>query len=103
MLNVKKYVLAHWLGSLPLPISYWVNLVLAQRVTGWLLEYLSKHAPLLLVLVATLLIFLSGIWSVVGAWRSASAYSICNSKLWGHISKVTIVLGLLGGVISIFA
>jgi len=81
---LRAYLLSHWLGELPLAVSFWLNTVLVAlpllaaalglamqvNVLGSLL---SLGSAALLVVWALLLLALC--WAVPGCWRAASAYA----------------------------
>jgi hypothetical protein len=101
--NIATYLKAHWHGRLPLPLSFWINLAVVQKLSSVLLLYLIKNSSLSIVLVATVISLFIGIWSLVGSWRSAAAYANTHTQLWGHLVHLVIVLSVLGILISIIA
>lgn len=85
---LRAYLLSHWLGELPLAVSFWLNtllvaLPLLAAVLGLAMQVnvhgslLSLGSAALLLVWALLLVSLC--WAVVGCWRAASAYARSGS------------------------
>ena len=105
---VSRYLALHWLGKLPLPMSYWVNSMLLSGAALFALSSIqpilnSAFPPLKYLWTSALVLSTAaiGAWSSVGTWRSASAYSQSTDKIWGEITKCVIVFGLLRAVFEI--
>lgn len=102
------YVARHWRGELPLALSFWVNnllllvpLVLAIGVLmAWIVGWgQSLQAASVALLVGGALLALLSVWSLVGCWRSASAYRADGgSALWSGLAKLVLGLGALGNL-----
>jgi len=81
---LRAYLLSHWLGELPLPVSFWLNTVLVAlpllAAALGLAMQVNVHGSLLslgsaaLLAVWALLLLALG-WAVPGCWRAASAYA----------------------------
>lgn len=103
------YVLRHWRGELPLPVSYWVNVIvvtavltIALRIVPWD-TFVTKSTKLCSTAVIALwvLLVIATIWQFVGVWRSAKNYlSQGKSRLWGNLGKIVVVLGVIIAVIN---
>ncbi|QPF85386.1 RDD family protein [Bradyrhizobium genosp. L] len=100
-----NYVVRHWRGELPLPLSFWVNdivLGVAFSIPLALLISLaaqrSGEQPLLWLVVLSmvwLLIALLRVWQAVGIWRAASRYDANGLTFWGGAAKLATVGMLL--------
>lgn len=106
---MKNFVALHWDGKLSLPKSYWLVgvlftniliavlslalLVLTLATTGWLKQVFPA------VLISVVLAIL--VWSVVGVWRSATAYSSVHPYGWGVVAKSTVLSGVSWSVFSL--
>ncbi|MBL8289422.1 MAG: hypothetical protein JNL85_15690 [Rubrivivax sp.] len=100
------YIARHWRGELTLPVSYWVNNVLLAMPVGFAIGALAAWIAVtgdhlrggsLAVLVGWPLLVLFSAWCIVGAWRSASAYSASGgSSLWAGLAKLSLALSTLG-------
>ncbi|MEJ6001291.1 RDD family protein [Paucibacter soli] len=84
MARLRAYLLSHWLGELPLAVSFWLNTVLVAlpllaAALGLAMQVnvhgamLSLGSAALLAVWALLLLALC--WAVPGCWRAASAYA----------------------------
>jgi len=103
------YVLRHWRGELPLPVSYWVNVIVVTAVLTIALKivpwdtFVTKSTILCstaLIALWVLLVIVT-IWQFVGVWRSAKNYlSQGESRLWGNLAKIAVVLGVIIAVIN---
>jgi hypothetical protein len=100
----RNYIVRHWVGDLPLWISYWVNLILlataiplgatamlAPAIEGWSLRTVAiYHVSYLLMAIALWL------WGIVGVWQSADRHvSRGGSGTWATLAKVAVVLGAI--------
>jgi len=98
------YIVRHWRGELPLPVSYWLNgfvvtavFVIVIKIVPWD-TFVSKSPKLYSTAVIALwvLLAIATIWQLVGIWRSADNYlRQGKSKLWGNLAKTAVVLGLI--------
>ena len=103
----ESYIFRHWHGTLPLPISYWVNglllslvLFAVMRLIPWN-DIVAEFPKLLSSAVIFLWNFTAivTIWQFVGIWRSASNYiRQGNSKAWGNLARVAVVFGTISAV-----
>jgi hypothetical protein len=98
------YVLRHWRGELPLPVSYWLNGVVVTAVFTIVIkivpwdDFVSKSPKFYSTAIIALwvLLAIATIWQLVGIWHSAGNYlRQGKSKLWGNLAKVAVVLGLI--------
>jgi hypothetical protein len=99
----QNYFARHWRGDLSLPVSYWLNGIVAGLSTGvgvGVLLYFTNHDSearpwlWLLSLVAVWIVaVLMMIWQSVGVWRSATRYRQGGRRFWGLAAKIMMVLG----------
>ncbi len=98
-----NFIIRHWKGQLPLPVSYWVIGVLLSilmvglaHAFGSVLSSAKLGAQSLGVAIFLFLLFLAclNIWQLVGIWRSAGN-SMVDSKrrFWPIAARVMVVLG----------
>ncbi len=100
-----NYVKDHWLGNLPLPLSYWINgslisgaatilaIGLTQEIDG---GDSSLQAWALWALALNLLVITVWIWGIVGIWRSASRHAHRGgSPAWATVAKFMVIIGSL--------
>jgi hypothetical protein len=103
------YILRHWRGELPLPVSYWLNGVvvsavfaMAIKITPW--DTFVSRSPKLYSIAAIALWILLAIattWQLVGIWRSSKNYlRQGKSRFWGNLAKIAVALGLISGMTS---
>lgn len=100
------YIARHWRGELTLPVSYWVNNFLLALPAGFAIGALAAWIEItgdylrggsLALLVAWPLLVLFSVWCIVGAWRSAAAYSVSGgSALWAGLARLMLALSALG-------
>jgi len=96
-----NYLVRHWRGELPLPVSYWVNGILGGVLVAILSGVVSASdaaGGLKAAVAATILLyaiaFAVSIWQIVGTWRSASHHAERGgSSAWACIAKLVLVLG----------
>ncbi|WP_158244224.1 COG3904 family protein [Trinickia dabaoshanensis] len=103
-----NYLVRHWRGELPLPVSYWINGGLLSVVSTGIIISINEIeqrslASLRLVAWTTLAILgaslLSSIWSMVGIWRSAEHHAARGgAKGWALVARFMVVLGIIGGL-----
>ena len=100
----RTYLVRHWRGELSLPVSYWVNGILANIVAvictlliaGTLGSTPSGYAYLAYWLSTFAFLTLIVIWQSVGIWRSADRYSKENSRwFWPAVAKFMVIIGVL--------
>ena len=108
----RNYFTRHWRGALSLPVSYWLNNLLAMALVyalGLLLAVAMEGARgagstgiaglLLAYTAATLAI---ATWQMVGVWRSASHHPARGGRLiWARVAKVMVVIGALRVLIDL--
>jgi hypothetical protein len=99
----KNYFARHWRGELSLPVSFWINGILAGIITLSInvginasLDFKDDFQPGI-ALAAELLIWTAtsivAVWQLVGLWRSATNYRKALKIVWGVVAKVWVVLG----------
>ncbi len=102
-----NYFLRHWRGELPLPTAYWVNVVLLSMAYLAVLALvpwtdLIADSPKMVSMSAVVLLLLpavTSVWQFIGVWRAARNYiAQGNSKAWGNIAKIVVLLGLAKGI-----
>ena len=101
-----NYFSRHWRGDLSLPVSYWINGILASLlsigiVLGFV-AYAESFAPndvlrVFITLVAiVVLLLLIAVWQLVGIWRSASNHKARGGwRFWAIVAKLMVVLAAL--------
>jgi hypothetical protein len=102
----RGYLAAHWYGDLPLPLSYWVNLVLVTLVARVLLAGLGRldwqRRPLswgiAITAVAVLICLLITVWQYVGVWRAAER----SGSGWSVVARIIVVIGCIGSCFGMF-
>ncbi|MBV9931554.1 MAG: hypothetical protein JO013_11505 [Alphaproteobacteria bacterium] len=105
----RSYLRRHWVGHLPLPLSYWVNGALLSALVLGIAEYLAYRmrndwhslrgmaAVALGYLIVSTLVWL---WSSVGIWRSAYWHRRRGGAAgWGFAARALV---LLGAVLTVF-
>jgi hypothetical protein len=101
----RNYLVQHWRGELPLPVSYWLNGTVSGLVVGlviggmaYLINWQGDAEPVvwLSTLIASwILAALLTIWQAVGTWRSAIRYRQSGKDFWGGVAQMLTVAGLL--------
>lgn len=101
----RNYFVRHWLGQLPLPLSYWVNGALLSAIIlavgNWLAARVeagggSLRSLAIVALLFTLITILFWAWSWVGIWRSARWHRHRGgSPAWGVAARAMILLTAL--------
>ncbi len=96
-----NYLVRHWRGELPLPVSYWVNGILGCLLVAILSGVVSafdatgglKAAAAAGILLYALT-FAVSVWQIVGTWRSASNHAgRGGNAAWAGLAKLVLVLG----------
>lgn len=101
--KVKKrgnYFLRHWRGDLSLPISYWVNGIIAYMalaLAAGLTAGLTTADDLRLVSVGVILLYFAAlaisVWQIVGTWRSASNHTERGgTAFWAVVARIILIL-----------
>jgi hypothetical protein len=102
-----SYIVRHWRGELPLPVSYWINNTLLSMGVLTLLtrapwrEYLDESPRLYSAAIAGIWSLLAVItmWQIVGTWRSANTYvKTSRRRLWAILAKIALVIGLVASL-----
>jgi hypothetical protein len=102
-----NYFVRHWRGELSLPVSYWVNGILAGVLAAVAIIVISTNIDVknnfrpdvafLLVISMYASLYLLQIWQTVGTWRSATTYGLrWPRRWWGAVVKVMLVFAVLG-------
>jgi hypothetical protein len=99
-----SYIVRHWRGELPLPVSYWINSTLLSigvlaLLTGapWR-EYVDQSPRLYSAAIAGIwsLLAVITIWQIVGTWRAANAYAEASRRrLWEVLAKIALIISLV--------
>ncbi len=99
----RSFVVRHWRGELPLPVSYWINaflgnivvLLVAAAIIAAVTDY--KPIPNLIAAAAIwFLVVLVATWQFVGVWRSANRHMAETKRFgWARVAKAVVVLGAL--------
>jgi hypothetical protein len=103
--NTRNYFVRHWRGELSLPVSYWVNGLLATIAASTtsfgfitLIEggEVRAGAPMALALICFILLLLAlSAWQMVGIWRSATRRSGRGSRVWPVLAKASVIIGIV--------
>jgi len=103
----RAYFIRHWRGELSLPVSYWVNAFLVNVLFGVMMpvipwdDFVSQSPKMYAIaIIATRgVLAIITVWQLVGTWRSAANYlRQGQSKLWGNVAKIALILGFLRAV-----
>ena len=93
----KNYFNKFWDGELSLPVSYWLfGLVYAFFIALIIIliaEMMGFPDSAIGILILPWTIF----WAI-GCWRSCFYYK--GSKIWPVLAKISIVLGLISGIVD---
>lgn len=100
-----NYFIRHWRGELPLPVSFWGNVVflnllitMISRITtfGGFLDGIRWQTAQIVVLSLILFAVIIGVWQIVGTWRSATSYRAKGgSRVITGIVKLLMAFGVL--------
>ena len=112
--GIKESLLVFWRGDVSYGISYWVYMnvigtaisIPAFILTDDQIDNFSDSATLVFILYVIIL-FVSKFYLIVGTWRSAEKYKALKekqkeSKIWGYLGQVTIVLSVIRGFVEMF-
>jgi len=100
----RNYLFRHWRGELSLPVSYWLNGILAAIamhtaafsfgafVDGAKLKAGAAMALGLTCFLAATSILLA--WQMVGIWRSATRHAAKGKVFWAVAAKIIVILGV---------
>jgi hypothetical protein len=105
-----NYFARHWRGELSLPVSYWINGLLAGIATASVnvainatMNFKDDFQPGI-ALAAEILIWTTTsaitVWQLVGLWRSATNYRKALKIFWGRFVQVLVVLGAAESVVT---
>jgi len=101
----RNYFVRHWRGDLSLPVSYWLNGLLANLfivalilLFGELIKKAGNSGLIAFLMIIFLVVVLALVtWQCGGTWRSASR----RGGFWAGAAKLAIVLGILRAVYDI--
>jgi hypothetical protein len=106
----KNYFARHWRGELSLPVSFWINGILAGIATLSVNVGINASMDLKddfqpgIALASELLIWTMtsaiAVWQLVGVWRSATNYRKSLKIFWGVVAKVWVILGAAESVLN---
>ncbi len=95
-----NYLVRHWRGELSLPVSYWLNNILASVflfttifALGAMLDDYDPKSAIVLWSIATLIYVAIVIWQLVGTWRSAVRRRAEDGSAWASLAQLAIVFG----------
>jgi hypothetical protein len=107
----RNYFARHWRGELSLPVSYWLNGILAalaMYTAAFSFEAFIEAAKvqagaamalgLVCFLVATSIVLA---WQMVGIWRSATRHAAKGKIFWAGAAKVMVLLGVARSVFDL--
>ena len=104
----ENYLVRHWKGHLPLPVSYWVNGIVIPFGLTWggelALTQLGRTDVALRWLMMAGLVYLAfastiWVWSMVGIWRSAGYHEERGGNPgWANFARFLVVISALGAV-----
>jgi hypothetical protein len=107
----RNYLARHWRGELSLPVSYWLNGILAAIAissSAFLFAALAEGAKLKAgaamalgltgFLIATSIVVA---WQMVGIWRSATRHAAKGKIFWAGAAKVMVLLGVARSVFGL--
>jgi len=105
LLLPRDWVLRHWRGLLPLPVSFWANgslgilllLSIAYVAKRLIFPLYNPYLDLVGYLGQSVAALAILIWWLVGTWRSATI----RGNVWSKIAKVVIALVVVRNVFSI--
>jgi GYF domain 2 len=99
----RNYFARHWRGELSLPVSYWINGILARIAMILVITAINATMDFKddlqpgIALAAEILIWtttsLIALWQLVGVWRSATNYRRALKIFWGGVAKVLVISG----------
>jgi hypothetical protein len=105
----QNYFARHWRGELSLPVSFWINGILAGIATLSINVGINASMDLKddlqpgIALASELLIWTTTsaitVWQLVGVWRSATNYRKSLKIFWGVVAKVWVILGAAESVL----
>jgi hypothetical protein len=107
----RSYFIRHWQGQLSLPVSYWINSILATVAVVVVSMSVGAFAQpteglatwAILIFGAWIFALVITIWQLVGVWRSAKNHkSRGGSGFWAGAARFMVILGFLNsaGTIS---
>jgi len=106
----ENYIVRHWLGHLPLPISYWVNGVLIPFALAFVAQAtlvqlarteIALRWLMLLDLAYLVLSAVLWIWSIVGIWRSAGFHEERGGSAgWANFARAVVVISALAAFLQ---
>jgi hypothetical protein len=100
-----NYVVRHWRGDLSLPVSYWINNLVATIAVSILFRKVASviglsDDPLIFAATITLIslvVIAVSIWQLVGIWRSAGKHRARGgTRFWVWAARFAVVTGFLG-------
>lgn len=88
-----------WRGDVPLRFTYWIGGVLGSLLGTILASLAILSGSLILQLLAFVLLAGHYIFMLVAIWRSAGKYP--GHRIWAHLARASLVLGLLRAFASL--
>ncbi len=89
-----------WRGDVPLRYTYWIGGVLGGPIGTILARVALLSGSLILQLLAFVLLAGQYILMFVAIWRSAGKYR--GNRIWAHLARLSLVLGFLRALASLF-
>lgn len=111
MTRIGQYVMLHWRGELPLPLSFWLNAPLAVGfiwTAGAMLALLLarvdfdyQHAVFYAFYPVVSLP--TEVWLITGVWRAANRHALEKDARWANAAKAAMALRAVSVVVALFA
>ena len=107
-----NFIVKHWRGELPLPVSYWVMVVFLTFVVTYIYEIAGKgvaetdFGPLGIglteVAFVTPLLAITA-WQLVGTWRSAGNYmKSSKTPFWGGLARFVVLMACIRAAVEFY-
>jgi len=107
-----NFIVRHWRGELPLPVSYWILVVLLGLVVVYLCGVAADALAavdigplaigLYVVALITLLLAITA-WQLVGTWRSAGNYmKSSKTPFWGGLARFVVIIACIRAAVDFY-
>jgi len=104
---VRNYIVRHWRGDLPLPLSYFVNgcvsslLAISAVLAACLLIQPVNGSFIVALSISLVWLLFSALatWQLIGIWRSAGKHKRRGgSGFWALAARVMVAFGVLSSL-----